>query len=305
MKKIGVVGNANIFKTKWKSVLLSNHNFELVGVARECDTINLNDKEIYGYKSFKKSEVDIVYIPLPNSLHFEIAKFYLEIGVNVIIEKPATPTLFETEELVKIANRNKCFILESFQWRYHSRTKNILDQIRNGSIPYLIDLVFTIPHFPPDNIRYSSELKGGAALDLGSYPVSVITTLFPDFNFYLADFYSWNGDYNVDIGGSGTFVCNRPNIQFKFYYAFGLEYESKLILHTNNGRFEINQPFTISSKQDALIFSEKSLFSSSEIFRDCHFNSMLNYVSGDINLSEINNQTLRQSRILNQIIERL
>jgi hypothetical protein len=142
-----------------------------------------------------------------------------------------------------------------------------------------VDVVFTIPHFPKDNIRYSKQLSGGAALDLGSYPVSALTTLFPSFDFQLQDFNFWNDTYEVDIGGSGTFLCNNPKIVFKFFYAFGLDYESKLIFHTNNGRFEINQPFTISSNQEALVLIEKNLNSTKQTFKDCHFNSMLNFIS--------------------------
>lgn len=305
MKKIGIIGNATIFRNKWKHALLNNNNFQLVGIARESFIIDLKEKEIYGYKSFKKCEVDIVYIPLPNSLHFEISKYYLELGINVIIEKPSTPNLDETKLLVELANKNKCFILESFQWRYHTRTLFLIDIIKLGTLPYLVDVVFTIPHFPKDNIRYSKQLSGGAALDLGSYPVSVLTTLFPSFDFQLQDFNFWNDTYEVDIGGSGTFLCNNPKIVFKFFYAFGLDYESKLIFHTNNGRFEINQPFTISSNQEALVLIEKNLNSTKQTFKDCHFNSMLNFISTDFEYSEVNNQTLKQSKILNQIIERL
>jgi NDP-hexose-3-ketoreductase len=305
MKKIGIVGNASIYKNKWEPVLRKSNNFQLAGVAREFAPISTNKEERFGYKSFFKSEVDIVYIPLPNNLHYEISKFYLEKGINVIIEKPTTPSLLETQELVNLANKNSCFILESFQWRYHSRTKYLFEEINNGLTPYLIDVVFTVPHFPENNIRYSKKLNGGAALDLGSYPVSVITTLFPHLEFKLADFSSWNENYNVDVGGSGTFICDNPKIIFKFFYAFGLDYESKLILHTNNGRFEINQPFTISSNQEALVLIDKNLNLIKKTFKDCHFNSMLNFISSDFEYSEVNNQTLKQSKILNKIIERL
>jgi predicted dehydrogenase len=305
MKKIGIIGNASVFKNRWYPALQKNKNFEIVGIAREKNVTNLESNERLGYKSFNRNEVDIVYIPLPNSFHYEISKYYLLQGVNVVIEKPSATKYFEVQELVKIANDNSCFFLEAFQWRYHSRSLFLKNKIENGFFPYLIDVVFTIPHFNKENIRYSPLLCGGAAFDLGSYPVSVITTLLPGLDFELLDFSFWKENYSVDLGGSGTFVSNDKKVILKFFYGFGFEYESKLILHTQKGRMELNQPFTVSSDQEAIILTEKNLNISTESFVDCHFNSMLDFISSDFNSIDINIQTLKQSALLNLIIKRL
>jgi len=305
MKKIGIIGNASVFRNRWFPALQKNQNFEIVGIARENNVLDLASNERFGYKSFNKNEVDIVYIPLPNSFHYEISKYYLMQGINVVIEKPAATKYFEVQELVKLANENNCFFLEAFQWRYHVRTSVLKNKIENGFFPYLIDVVFTIPHFNKENIRYSQSLSGGAALDLGSYPVSVITTLLPGIVFELLDFSFWKESYSVDVGGSGTFVSKDKKVILKFFYGFGFEYESKLILHTKKGRIELNQPFTVSSDQEAKILTEKNLSIGTESFVDCHFNSMLDFISSDFNTIDVNNQTLNQSALLNLIIKRL
>lgn len=57
------------------------------------------------YPSYKDiiGLVDVVTIATPTSTHFEVAKFFLENGVHVHVEKPMTATVAEGRELVKLA----------------------------------------------------------------------------------------------------------------------------------------------------------------------------------------------------------
>ena len=55
------------------------------------------------------AEIDLIYIPLINKQHYPQAKMALEAGKNVLLEKPFTLTLEESQELFKIANeKNLC-----------------------------------------------------------------------------------------------------------------------------------------------------------------------------------------------------
>ncbi len=51
--------------------------------------------------------VDAVSIVVPTQYHFEVAKFFLERGKHVLLEKPITTTLDEAEELIRIAAEKK------------------------------------------------------------------------------------------------------------------------------------------------------------------------------------------------------
>jgi len=48
-------------------------------------------------------QVDAVSIAVPTSLHYEIAKAFLEQGVHVLIEKPITENLAQADELIQLA----------------------------------------------------------------------------------------------------------------------------------------------------------------------------------------------------------
>jgi len=54
------------------------------------------------------SSVDAVSIVVPTQKHYEVAKVFLENKIHVLLEKPITSTVAEAEELVKIAEQNKC-----------------------------------------------------------------------------------------------------------------------------------------------------------------------------------------------------
>lgn len=301
--RIGIIGSASIFKNRWLKILEDHPEVTLLGVARrEIDINEQRFEQRLGYFSFNANEIDWVYIPLPNSYHYEVAKYYLSIGVNVLIEKPSAVELTQTVELLELADLNGCLMIEAFQWRYHKRTAWLKENIKEID-PYLIDVVFTIPHLNDDNIRYQKNLMGGAVYDLGAYPCSVLSTLFVEEEFNLSDLDIWYNEDGVDIGGSGVFLSESR--RFNFYYAFGKTYESRLTLHSMNGRYDINQPFTAPSKKDVRIVREFNTVVTEEIFYDCHFTSLLELmVNNDLESSLAQKEVLIQAIFLNKLLKK-
>ena len=54
--------------------------------------------------------VDGVSIAVPTQHHYAIAKFFLEHGVHVLVEKPITTTLSQAEELIYLAKIHQCIL---------------------------------------------------------------------------------------------------------------------------------------------------------------------------------------------------
>ena len=65
-------------------------------------------------------KVQAVSIAVPTYLHYEIAKDFLEAGVNVLIEKPITKTLQESDKLIEIARKNDLIIQVGHIERFNS-----------------------------------------------------------------------------------------------------------------------------------------------------------------------------------------
>lgn len=92
------------------------------------------DNSIY-YKDIK-SYVDAVIIATPVQTHFEIASFFLKSKIPVLLEKPSTLRIEETEELFKIARDNNTHIQIGYTERYSpplQEVKNILLSRRSVS----------------------------------------------------------------------------------------------------------------------------------------------------------------------------
>lgn len=117
MEKIKVavigVGHLGTFHSKVYSRL---DNVKLVGVC-DCNlerAIEIGKK--YNTASYSDYEdlfdkVDAVSIAVPTSLHYNVAKEFLNHNIHVLIEKPITKTLSEADELIEIA-RGKSLIVQ-------------------------------------------------------------------------------------------------------------------------------------------------------------------------------------------------
>lgn len=64
--------------------------------------------------------IEAVSIVTPTQSHHKIAKFFLENGVHVLLEKPITTTVAEAEELVSIAEKNKLVLQIGHLERFNS-----------------------------------------------------------------------------------------------------------------------------------------------------------------------------------------
>jgi len=151
---------------------------------------NLNSK--YSFPDYRDlincNEVDIIYIALPHSLHFEWIVNCLNANKNVLTEKPATINLSEIKKINKILDYKKVFFAEGFMYRFNPQTVELINIIKKKKIGKLLKM----ESFFGNNIAYKKNLfgklklktnlksrlfdknlGGGAILDLGCYPVSL------------------------------------------------------------------------------------------------------------------------------------
>jgi predicted dehydrogenase len=125
-------------------------------------------------------EIDAVYIPLPNSHHARWTLAALEAGKHVLCEKPFTANAAEAEEVaLAAAARPDLVVMEAFHYLYHPLAARMREVVASGELGDLrqIDawLCFPLPRF--NDIRYQYDLAGGAMMDAGCYPVSLVRWL--------------------------------------------------------------------------------------------------------------------------------
>lgn len=124
-------------------------------------------------------EVDAIYIPLPNSLHAEWTIRALQAGKHVLCEKPFASNENEARQMADAAARAGRVLSEGFAYRYHPLAARMKEVLAGGEIGALrhIDARFCFLLPAPGNIRFRHELSGGALMDSGCYPVSLIRFL--------------------------------------------------------------------------------------------------------------------------------
>jgi predicted dehydrogenase len=123
------------------------------------------------------SDVDAIYLPLPNSLHAEWAIKAAERGKHVLCEKPLALGLGEAQAMFDAARHHGVMLLESYPYYFQPQTGAMVELLHGGAIGAVRSVQasfgFTMAN-PQANIRMKPELGGGALLDAGSYPLSLI-----------------------------------------------------------------------------------------------------------------------------------
>ena len=121
--------------------------------------------------------VDAVYLPLPNSLHAPWAQRAAAAGKHVLCEKPLALNLAEAQAMFSAARRNGVLLLESYPYWFQPQTGALVQLLQEGAIGSVRSVQagfgFTLRQ-PAGNIRMDPALGGGALLDAGSYPLSLI-----------------------------------------------------------------------------------------------------------------------------------
>ncbi|KAM6497057.1 NAD(P)-binding protein [Amanita muscaria] len=127
-------------------------------------------------------EIDAIYNPLPNGLHYEWTMRALAAGKHVLLEKPSSDSAEETQKMFEFAESKGLVLLEAFHYRFHpaiQRMKAIIDSGELGAIKHVEANLVVPPGVikGEDNIRYNYELGGGALMDMGCYTLNCIRYL--------------------------------------------------------------------------------------------------------------------------------
>ena len=124
-------------------------------------------------------EIDAIYNPLPNSLHAEWTIRALRAGKHVLCEKPFASNAREAGEMARAAQETGLVLSEAFAYRYHTLTARVKEIITGGQLGTIkqIEAQFCFLLPSTNNIRFNYELAGGALMDCGCYPVSLIRYL--------------------------------------------------------------------------------------------------------------------------------
>nr|KMM64025.1 hypothetical protein CPAG_00377 [Coccidioides posadasii RMSCC 3488] len=173
---LGVLSTASINAAGIIHPSETHPDVNLYGIAsRDASKAEAYAKK-YGFKKSYGSyqallddpDVNMVYISLPNSLHFEWAKKALLAGKHVLCEKPFTSNAKEAKQLVKLAKEKKLVLEEAFHWQFHPAAHLFRSILESGTYGKIIstDAWMTVsPGIPEGDIRWKFDLSGGSLMD--------------------------------------------------------------------------------------------------------------------------------------------
>ncbi|HET6868784.1 MAG TPA: Gfo/Idh/MocA family oxidoreductase [Solirubrobacteraceae bacterium] len=119
-------------------------------------------------------DIEVVYIPLPNSMHVDWSIRALQAGKHVLCEKPLSRRRQEVERAFDAAEQNGRLLMEAFMWRHNPQTARLTDLLGQGAVGRIrmIRAAFGFVAHDPANVRLQTALDGGALMDVGCYCVS-------------------------------------------------------------------------------------------------------------------------------------
>jgi predicted dehydrogenase len=192
-----VIVGTNFISDTFLKAALTTTNFTLYGLcSRKITTANdflkkYPKNSIQQTKVFHSIEevcadklVDAVYIASPNHLHAAQAIQCLNANIHVLGEKPSASNSNELKQIIAAAKRNKCLYMEALMTTHLPNFRILQDQLpRIGKVRKFLG------QYSQYSSRYALYLKGdtpnwclteyanGALVDLGVYPLSLITAL--------------------------------------------------------------------------------------------------------------------------------
>ena len=171
-----ILGYSTFMQKRVLPYIIKNKNIDYC-ICSKSQKINLKEKIIYNnyIEALSKASPDLVYISLTNNMHFEITKMTLMKGYNVIVDKPISLSLKETNILLKIAKKKSLLLAEATLFQYHKVLTKMMQLCGNRKNITKILTNFSIPGIP--NKRDPKELiklKNDCENDMGSYAAAII-----------------------------------------------------------------------------------------------------------------------------------
>jgi predicted dehydrogenase len=188
-------------------------------------------------------DVDVIYNPLPNSLHTEWTVKALRAGKHVLCEKPLASTVQEVDAIAAAAQETGRVVMEAFMYRHHPQTLKVKELVESDAIGklQLIRGSFTFKIADENDVRLNASLGGGSIWDVGCYPISYARLIAGD----PIEVFGWQvtgAASSVDE----TFVGQMRfpnNVYAQFDSGFRAPFRTHIELVGDQGSLTIPQPF--------------------------------------------------------------
>ena len=192
--KLGIIG-AGMIAQEVLGFIKDVSNIEVIAIAatpRSEDKLkDLSEK--YGIKSYYTNyekllanpEVEVVYVALPNNLHYEVMDKALDADKDIICEKPFTANVNQALKIFKKAEAKGKIVLEAISNRFIPNAVRIKEEIKKLGKIKIVSFNYSQYSSRYDRFKqgdlapvFSLENAGGALMDLNIYNIDYVINLF-------------------------------------------------------------------------------------------------------------------------------
>lgn len=180
--RIGLLGTARIAKMALLTPARKCPRAEVLAVAsrsedkaRRYAKANRINRWHASYQALiDDPDVEVIYNPLPNSLHAEWSIRALQAGKHVLCEKPIASNAEEARDMQAAATQSGRQLIEAFHYRYHPLATRMKEIVTSGELGAVRHLEAQFCVFIPGkkDIRFSYSTGGGALMDVGCYAIN-------------------------------------------------------------------------------------------------------------------------------------
>ncbi|PWJ54540.1 putative dehydrogenase [Dyadobacter jejuensis] len=180
---LGLGGYANIVAKGMQECKMAKITGLISGTPSKIDTwkkkYDIPDKNTYSYENIEdirnNSEIDLVYVITPNSLHH---KFVLEVaktGKHIICEKPLADNAQQAREMIEACKKAGVRLYVGYRLHFEPHTQEVIRMREAGEFGKIMHvnnyMGFTIGD--PTQWRLKKALAGGGAMmDVGVYSLN-------------------------------------------------------------------------------------------------------------------------------------
>jgi predicted dehydrogenase len=258
----GIMGVANIAVKKVIPAMQHGKWSEVAAIASrdlkkaQDAASRLGIEKAYGSydELLSDSQIEAIYIPLPNHMHVVWTTRAAEAGKHVLCEKPIGLTAAEASSLIQVRDRTGVKIEEAFMVRTHPQWILALNLIAEGRIGKVQTVTGYFSYFnnDPANIRNIAEYGGGGLMDIGCYLILASRLVFNEEPLRVLGLMNKDVEMKTDTltsailefpSGHSVFGCSTQTVPYQRVHILGTQ-----------GRIEIEIPFNAPPDRACRVF---------------------------------------------------
>lgn len=184
MFKIGLIGVGSVGSLH-KKAIMAHPECELTAICNrtlakaEKLAEDIDARAYSDYKDMQANEeLDAVIVNLPHDLHKDVSIYFLERGINVLVEKPMANTVEECDAMIEAAKKSGAVLAVGHPQRYMNANRALKKIVSEGRLGKLcaIDEIRNVDYFTdrPEWFLTKKHSGGGILMNYGAHSLDKI-----------------------------------------------------------------------------------------------------------------------------------